>query len=388
MPHYAQLYEQVGESKDIGLLLETNPLAASLFVISLARADLYGILPGDPRDYRTRVCPAAAVPVAEVEKALAVLAELHMYLPYEANEKRYIYVMQYHAYQQVRWDRTGRPGTPLPRAWSVPHSLKEELTKEGEKTPAYFGLTNELAPLPESSWNSSGLTIRWRKSRQTGPGVVQESAGSSTGRLPTSSVSASVSASTDSENDSALPAEDAALKEPKQKKTRPAQASLGGTESANAARSAERAAWGENTLQLWQYFGLPDKPGKSVYALGTKVQKRDGPEAFLRYMKECPLQDAGLPEGADPEAWFLARMQDALRYKCKWRGQEKTAGQRWMVGPNGEKLYERDWNYDCRSWYDACVAGGTWDFELGLATSDSRHPSSPLYQQGKEAAGD
>jgi hypothetical protein len=207
MPRYAQLYEQVGESNDIGFLLETNPLAAALFLVSVARADLYGILPGEARDYRTRVCPAAAVPVEDVEVALQAMIERGMCTRYEANDRKYLYICSYHSYQQVRWDRTGRPSNPLPQDWVVPRTLVDSLDSEKRKTAAFYGLSVDLRPLPASSWSASGLTISGYISNKTGPGVVREYSGTSPGVLPgvLPTAAVSVSASVTAENDSETP---------------------------------------------------------------------------------------------------------------------------------------------------------------------------------------
>lgn len=195
MAKYAQLYETVGESKDMGRLLETNPLAASLFMISLARADVYGILPADPWDFRTKVCPAAAVPVGEVENALNLLCELGMYHRYKADERQLIYIMQYHSYQQVRWLRVGRPDQPLPDCWHVPDALKQEIRSDrrGNKLPEYFGLDSAtMRPLPETAWTASGLQIKGRDDSRTTPGLLPDTS------WTTPPISASASASNDS----------------------------------------------------------------------------------------------------------------------------------------------------------------------------------------------
>lgn len=129
MARYAQLYETVGESKDIGRLIETNPLAASLFMISLARADVYGILPADPWDFRTKVCPAAAVPaIAEFlgcfraeEKLDEVTVDELMFGDW--SDGRYVWQLQLRYTLSAPIPATGKQGL---WEWDAPEWLMRE----------------------------------------------------------------------------------------------------------------------------------------------------------------------------------------------------------------------------------------------------------------------
>jgi len=126
---YARLYSKAGESPEVGALLEENPLSVALFFLSVARADLYGILPAEPRRYRTLVAPSAALPVADVEAALADQEAAGWIRRYEDSDgKPLLHIVNYHAMQCVRWrNGVGPPEHELPEWWEPPEELLELL---------------------------------------------------------------------------------------------------------------------------------------------------------------------------------------------------------------------------------------------------------------------
>jgi hypothetical protein len=120
MARWAKLDERISEDLAVADLLEANPLACALFMMSLPRCDVYGILPGDARSFRARVCPAAELSQAQVDEAVVALVGAGLYHAYAVNGRSYIYVRRFHRYQEVRWNRVGPPEHPLPACWEEP----------------------------------------------------------------------------------------------------------------------------------------------------------------------------------------------------------------------------------------------------------------------------
>ena len=122
---YAKLYAKAGENPDIGELLEDDPLAVSLFFLAIARADVYGILPADPRRFRARVAPAAALSSATVAQSLHNLESHGLVRRYTASDgTELLHILQYHSYQDVRWaNRIGPPEYELPPWWEPPEAF-------------------------------------------------------------------------------------------------------------------------------------------------------------------------------------------------------------------------------------------------------------------------
>lgn len=120
MARWAKLDERISEDIAVADLLADNPLAIALFAMSLPRADVYGILPGDARSFRARVCPAAELTQAQVAAAIISLCDAGLYHAYIVNGRSYIYVRRFHRYQEVRWNRVGPPEHPLPECWEEP----------------------------------------------------------------------------------------------------------------------------------------------------------------------------------------------------------------------------------------------------------------------------
>ena len=122
---YAKLYAKAAENPDIGELLEDDPLAVSLFFLAIARADVYGILPADPRRFRARVAPAAALSSATVAQSLHNLESHGLVRRYTASDgTELLHIVHYSDYQDVRWaNRIGPPEYELPPWWEPPEAF-------------------------------------------------------------------------------------------------------------------------------------------------------------------------------------------------------------------------------------------------------------------------
>lgn len=122
---YAKLYAKAGENPDIGELLEDDPLAVSLFFLAIARADVYGILPAEPRRFRSRVAPSAVLPTATVAQSLHNLESHGLVRRYTASDgTELLHIVHYSDYQDVRWaNRIGPPEYELPEWWEPPEAF-------------------------------------------------------------------------------------------------------------------------------------------------------------------------------------------------------------------------------------------------------------------------
>lgn len=123
--HYARLHEETAENPEIGTLLEENPLAASLFMLGLARCDLYGILPGDPQRYHTKVAPAAVLPPATVADAIKAQEEHGLIRRFtDLDGKEHLHILAYHRWQEVRWaNGVAPPQVDMPDWWEPPEGF-------------------------------------------------------------------------------------------------------------------------------------------------------------------------------------------------------------------------------------------------------------------------
>jgi len=144
VPRWAKLSERIGQDGRLAEVAEANPLAALFFTWGLAAADVYGILPGDPREYRARVAGAMQTPLPEVADAIAAQVEAGLITAYQDGDTALLYIHHYHDYQDVRWSRVGPPEYRLPDSWTIPGALLEWLgdprSKQAHKTAAYYGL--------------------------------------------------------------------------------------------------------------------------------------------------------------------------------------------------------------------------------------------------------
>lgn len=147
MARWAKISERIGQDGVLAVLAEENLLAALLFTWSIPAADVYGLLPGDAREYRARVASAMCLLPEQVEEAVQAQVGAGLVVAYDLPEGgRGIYLRRYHRYQSVRWDRTGPPEQALPPAWEVPEELTKFLASDTartmQRTPAYYGLAD------------------------------------------------------------------------------------------------------------------------------------------------------------------------------------------------------------------------------------------------------
>lgn len=126
---WAKLYAKAGENPDIGELLETEPVTVSLWFLAIARADVYGILPAEPRRFRATVAPAAIIATATVAQSLHSMETRGWIRRYTSSTgEELLHILRYHELQDVRWtNRIGPPEHELPEWWEPPNGFLEAL---------------------------------------------------------------------------------------------------------------------------------------------------------------------------------------------------------------------------------------------------------------------
>lgn len=172
MTRWAKISERIGQDGRVCELAEQDPMAALLFTWSFVAADVYGILPGDPREYLARVAPALRIDIELAEAAIKAQENAGLIECYEGEDgRRLIYLPRYHRYQDVRWSRVGRPEQALPQSWTTPGPLLEWLRSDKcDKCPEDYGLTVT---------ETGHICVKRGNSRQ-----LRDHSGSSPGPLP------------------------------------------------------------------------------------------------------------------------------------------------------------------------------------------------------------
>ena len=174
MAHWAKLSDKIGRDATMAELAEQHPHAALMFTWSLAAANIYGILPANPREYKALVWPASQLTLEQIETAIKQQAAAGLILPYSGSGpgpvRELLYICNYHKYQDVKWHRVGRPEYSLPAEWHVPDELGAYLDKDGcERSPEYYGLPGPVRDQSGTSPDSVPRRERERERRRRRP---------------------------------------------------------------------------------------------------------------------------------------------------------------------------------------------------------------------------
>lgn len=121
---FAKLAVGSGADEKLGLLAELSGLGGMMFLLSIAEAYPYGILPGSPRAYRAAVLPSAILCEQDVAQAINAQVEAGLIVRYEGDGRELVYVLNYHRYQDVAWSKVRPSPYPLPSQWRVPDALQ------------------------------------------------------------------------------------------------------------------------------------------------------------------------------------------------------------------------------------------------------------------------
>jgi len=295
MPRWAKLSEAIAEDLTIGEMLSkpADARAALLFLMSLPRADLYGILPGNPRLFKARVCPVSYITEGTVEKALTLLVENGMLKSFTDEGQTYLLIANYHKYQVVRWNNwVGPPTVRLPDDWEPPAGLVVFVKKlSPEKVCPYMAQIPALASfLPTTTVDYCSL--------------------------PTTTVldvDVDVDAVTDVD-----------------------------TETTKAKACADSGAAPEKKLtpqqkviQLaWTAFGFDGKPSVEAskkapgYSELTKLVQEHGIPKVKEWAAVIKRQPPELPEGAERWKWFKEQFRRGMSRDFDWQPKQGKSGKR------------------------------------------------------------
>ena len=90
MSRHRSISTDIGTDSRVAELAEHGPLPLLLFTWAIPHADDWGRMTGDPRQFKLLVCPGLEVTAKDVEQALTHIAEVGLWLRYEAAGKWYI----------------------------------------------------------------------------------------------------------------------------------------------------------------------------------------------------------------------------------------------------------------------------------------------------------
>lgn len=127
MARWSKITEYIGEDAKLGALAEKDPLAALFFTWCIPVADLYGILPGNPPEYRARVASVMMVDGEAVRAAIDAQVEAGFLHAYEDEDKPLLYIRHYHKHQTVNWFKIKPCDNKLPDCWDMPADLEEHI---------------------------------------------------------------------------------------------------------------------------------------------------------------------------------------------------------------------------------------------------------------------
>jgi len=143
-------------------------------------------------------------------------------------------------------------------------------------------------------------------------------------------------------------------------------------------QAAIRLAW-----EATSGTGAPG--GKGYSGLVALVQEHGIPkvEAWVEWLRG--QTEVEPPEGADCWKWFCTLFRRAMTRDFEWqREAEKHKNQRWLLTPDGRKLYERDWSPGDRATVDAWTTEGRWLPDLGISTLQEIVDGKPRFKGASE----
>lgn len=340
---YARLHSQAAENPDIGELLEENPLAAALFFLSLTRSDLYGILPAEPRRYRSAVAPSAMLPPTTVASAIEAQEQHDLIRRYTtSNGDELLQIVNYHKWQEVRWaNGVGPPEHELPSWWEPPHEFVE--------------------------WITSDKCLRWTKNaerwwsireRYCSTTVVQQL------RDRCATLNKTQNTVHKKGKDSSSPSGRSAT-------------------AAGVALESEHQLACNACLAVWGLAHTDLDPAKKhlYYSALGKIagEHEEGSDALRKWAETEGQGSRVLHKGANPITAIPKVLRADLSASVNQQSFAKARGAaggngRFILCPNGSKQFEKDWTPEDALWVSVRTAEGKWDNERGMDREDERHP--------------
>lgn len=368
------MHSQTAENPDIGELLETCPLAAALFFLSWARCDLYGILPAEPRRYRSIVAPAAMLPPATVAEALDAL-EAHGFIRrYTTSDgTALLHILTYNKWQEVRWaNGVGPPENELPPWWEPPVEFLDWIVSD--KCLRWTKRASEWWALRERY--CSATVVQQLRYRCATLNKTQDTVHiTSTDSAPPAGAADALDAVASPPGPPAEPEEDLVLVPPVDPQTPAPKRTRKKTDRDLVFEACLTACRVDPaTLDPAAYATYAKAMGKLVAAHSLEE---------LTAWAEQTTADGGrtLGTGAAPEIKVPALVRRELTADT-WAGtfasartKAKHNGQRFIDHSVNGRIYERDWTEDMHGTVALYSSQGLWDDERGMTTIDPRHPS-------------
>ena len=179
MADWVKLNAKLSLSEDFAEVANRDPLAAMLFLMGLAQAAPWGVLPAKPSVFRAKVCPLLDITLEQVGSSLGVLRDHSMITLYQDRSGReLLYYNSWLGNQDRRWDRTGEPEFDLPHDWQPSPEIISVIERfravGGPQQPAVCRWREFLAPDPEAPQSSATPGVEAPNTYGT-PGLLPES---------------------------------------------------------------------------------------------------------------------------------------------------------------------------------------------------------------------
>lgn len=332
---YGRIHAQAGENPEVGTMLEDCPLAASLFFLSFTRSDLYGILPADPRRYRSIVAPIAMLRPEAVAEAIKFQEDLGLVRRYTTSDgEELLQIVNYHKWQEVRWSNgVGPPEHELPEWWEPPQEFID--------------------------WITSDKCLRWQKrserwwsvrERYCSAEVVQQLRS----RCATLNKTQDTVHKNDS-NDSPASDDAGGEKQKSPRKPRAPKPASEDTQAQAAIRACYEAVFGEGAV-----------PTGRGYSSLIALYQEHGEDVFRKLADH--IRGRQQPEGTDPWAWFKKMVREELSAKFKWlqaSGPDRRKGAFIRLRDGSSFEYEADWSFGQHYEVNAQRSAGNWNEATG-----------------------
>ncbi len=340
---YARIHSQAAENPEIGELLEDNPLAAALFFLSLTRCDLYGVLPAEPRRYRSVVAPAAILLPATVVTAIDAQEQRDLVRRYATSTgDELLQIVNYHKWQEVRWaNGVGPPEHELPPWWEPPQEFVE--------------------------WLVSDKCLLWAKHSERWWSIREHYCSTAVvQQLRDRCATLNKTQNTVNKKGKGLPS-------PSGRGAKPAAVAL--ESEHQLACNACLTVWGLEHTDL-----DPEKKHSYYSAMGKIAeQQEDGANALLAWAQAEGEKTRVLRKGANPIAAIPKVLRADLSATVNQRSFAKARGAaggngRFILCPDGSKQLEKDWTPEDALWVSVRTSEGKWDNDRGMDREDERHP--------------
>ena len=357
---WVKLYSRIAESEDLADLHGKDPNAALLFLFSLPAAMPWGVLPGDARLFRAKVCPLLDLSLDSVKTALRLVVDSGLYQSYQDREgKQLLYVSAWGTYQDRQLERVGLPVYDFPPNWTPPKTLAKSIADaaKGKRPLTRAAIVARLQDAESVASLDSVLT-------------------ESTLSPPREERSKRREGENDNDKGNSTPPSEGTPPAAGVASGKPMNLKLMGSPDPPAdlvaAREKAKPEGVQFAVALWALFRQEGTPPKTVFAATGKFCKRHGERwrVFVDTITDTDLH------GAEAETKLVGLVIDAEpeNKRFTWDPEKqgvapRATGQRFYTDSAGTRVYERDWDPDDAADLSrdiaAHVAAGNWDAKRG-----------------------